>query len=170
MICARRSGQPDGVEQAVLLGLQAGDLAADRVVGQQLVLVGRLTPGDRLGDLVGQGQLAAVADAEGVGDLVDRRAPQGGDHEPLGLFLAAGQGRFVGLDRLQLGVGVGQAERGQGLGVGLAGDAVEEGRVAGLDPFDGLGDPGGDPVAPVDFSVTVSPGMGLLLGCGIGTD
>ena len=114
-----------------LLGLQPGDLAADRVVGQQLLLVRRLPPGDRLGHLVRQGQLAAVADAEAVGDLVDRHAPQRREHRPLGLLLAAGQRRFLGLDRLQLGVGLGQAERGQGLGVGLALDAVEQGRVRG---------------------------------------
>jgi hypothetical protein len=100
---------------------------------------------------VEQAQLAAVADAEAIADLVDRHGSQGCDHRLLGLLLAASQDRFLGLDRFELGVGVGQAEACQSLRVGFAGDAVEQGRVAGLDPLGGLGDSGGDPVTPVGF-------------------
>ena len=137
------TGHPDRVKQAVFLGLELGDLAADRVVGEELVLVGGLTAGDRLGDLVGQRQLAAEADAERVGDLVDRQAPKRGDHESLSLFLAAGEDDFLGLDRVGFGVCVGKAERGRRLGVRLARDAVEEGRLFELGDLggDGLGSP-----------------------------
>ena len=111
------------------------------------------------------GQFAAVPDAEAVRDLVDRKAADRREHPPLGAPLASRQGRFLGLDGFQLGVGLGQAERlesawacawrftrsnSAGWRAWIA--SIRLAIRAAIRSFQNV------------FSVTVKPGMGRLLG------
>src|SRR6266446_8729571 len=104
-----------------------------------------------LPSFLAQCQFIAITDAETVGDLLQRHAPERREHRPLGVLLALRQRRFFGLDRLQLGVGFGKPERPQRLGMRLALHPVEQRRVLRLERLDALLDPRGEPGLPVLF-------------------
>jgi len=122
---------------------QAQHLLAEFALREQLVLVDRLSPGDRAFDL------RVVSIREVVIQIVGLDAADPGQHGLVEVLLALLQGLLLPLDLVQLRLVLGQTERLQRPLAGLAIDPLEEVGIGGRDCLDPLVDPASDPALPV---------------------